>query len=90
MTSKIADGLEEVWVTSESIVIHLTIQLDSGVLRGFSCRLDSDVVAEFGELRNALSKEAYPMLYVFTVVDGHEVGSRYFIHKRNNQWTIET
>lgn len=89
VASEINDGIEELWVTSESMVIRLSISVETGRIRTFSCKLDSDVVAEAGESRNRKNNTVYPMLHIFTTKDEHLVGSRYYIEKGNDGWLID-
>ena len=83
--SEIKDGLEEVWVTSEVTAIHMTIDINSRSVTGFSCRLEPSVVAEMGQ-----SGDDYPMLCVFTESSDHKVGSRLYCKKQGRDWIIES
>lgn len=90
VASEIVDGTEELWVTSDSTVIHLSIEVHSGIVRGFSCRLGPGVVAEMGEARSDLSDEVYPMLCIFTEDDHHHASRPQFCRKYGAEWLIES
>ena len=90
VASEIVDGTEEVWVTSDSTVIHLSIEVGTSIVRGFSCRLGPGVVAEMGEARSALSKEVYPMLCIFTEDENHHATPLQFCRKYGDEWLVES
>lgn len=90
VASKIVDGTEELWVTSDSSVIHLSIEVATGIVRSFSCRLGPGVVAEMGEARSALSCEVYPMLCIFTEDENHQSSPQQFCRKYGTEWLIES
>ena len=90
VASEIIDGVEDLWVTSDSTVIHLRIDAGRGILRGFSCRLGPGVVVEMGEARSALSSEVYPMLCIFTEDDNHHASPQQFCRKHGDEWFIES
>lgn len=90
VASEIVDGTEELWVTSDSTVIHLSIEVRTGIVRGFSCRLGPGVVAEMGEVRSALSDELYPMLCIFTEDGNHHASPQQFCRKYGTEWLIES
>ena len=90
VASEIVDGTEDLWVTSDSTVIHLSIEVGTGIVRGFSCRLGPGVVAEMGEARSALSKEVYPMLCIFTEDENHHASPQQFCRKYGAEWLIES
>jgi hypothetical protein len=90
VASEIVNGTEELWVTSDSTVIHLSIEVRTGIVRGFSCRLGSGVVAEMGEARSALSTEVYPTLCIFTEDANHHVSQQQFCRKHGSEWFIES
>ncbi len=90
VASEIVDGTEDLWVTSDSTVIHLSIDVRTGTLRGFSCRLGPGVVAEMGETRSALSDEVYPALCIFTEDENHHASPQQFCRKYGTEWFIES
>lgn len=90
VSSEIVDGIEELWVTSDLTVIHMSIDVSNGVLRNFSCRLGSGVVAEMGEVRSALSGHVYPSLWIFIEDENHNTSHRQLCIKRGNEWVIES
>ena len=90
VTSEIIDGTEELWVTADSTIIHLSIDVGTGTLRGFSCRLGPGVVAEMGEARSIISGEAYPMLCIFTEDENHHASPQQFCRKYGTEWLIES
>ena len=90
VASEIVDGTEELWVTSDSTVIHLSIEVGTGIVRGFSCRLGPGVVAEMGEARSALSDEVYPMLCIFTEDENHHASPQQFCRKYGAEWLVES
>lgn len=90
VASKIVDGTEELWVTSDLTVIHLSIEVRTGIVRGFSCRLGPGVVAEMGEARCALSDVVYPMLCIFTEDENHHASPQQFCRKNGTEWLIES
>ena len=89
VASQTVDGIEELWVTSDSTVIHLSIAVKTGTLRGFSCRLGPGVVAEMGEARSALSNEMYTMLCIFTEDENQHASPQQFCRKYGAEWVIE-
>lgn len=90
VASKIADGTEELWVTSESTVIYLCIDLKKSTIRNFSCRLGPGVVAEMAEARSTISDEVYPMLCIFTEDENHHTSPQQFCRKYGTEWLIES
>ena len=90
IASEIVDGTEELWVTSDSTVIHLSIEVRTGIVRGFSCRLGPGVVAEMGESRSAISAEVYPTLCIFTEDENHHASPQKFCRKHGTEWVIES
>jgi hypothetical protein len=90
VASEIDDGTETLWVTSDSTVILLTIDVSTGKLRGFSCRLGPGVVAEMGEARSAQSPEVYPSLCIFTEDENHQASPQQFCRKYGSEWIIES
>lgn len=90
VASEIVDGTETLWVTSDSTVILLTIEVITGKVRGFSCRLGAGVVAEMGEARSALSPRVYPMLCIFTEDENHHASSQQFCRKYGAEWLVES
>jgi hypothetical protein len=90
VASEIVDGTETLWVTSDSTVILLTIDVSTGKVQGFSCRLGPGVVAEMGEARCALSPEVYPMLCIFTEDENHHASPQQFCRKFGAEWVIES
>jgi hypothetical protein len=89
VASEIVDGIEELWLTSDSTVIHLSIDVSQGVLRGFSCRLGPGVVVEMGQCRDSRSGCVYPTFCIFVEGGNHDVSSRQYCIKRGNEWFIE-
>jgi hypothetical protein len=88
--SKIDNGIEELWVTSEcSVVIHLSIDVSTGRVSGFSCRLGPGIVADMGTTTDASTNMTYPMLCIFAE---YEKGTSplQFCRKRGTQWVIES
>lgn len=90
VASEIVDGTEELRVTSDSTVIHLRIEVGTGIVRSFSCRLGPGVVAEMGEARRTLSDEVYPMLCIFTEDENHHASPQQFCRKHGTEWLIES
>jgi hypothetical protein len=90
VASEIVDGTENLWVTSDSTVILVTIDVSAGRVRGFSCRLGPGVVAEMGEVRSPLSAEVYPMLCIFMEDDNHHASPQQFCRKYGDEWVIES
>ena len=88
ISSKVEDGKEEVWVTSNTVIVLLIVDLESHALRGFSCRLDTGIVAELGESNNVVSGEKWPVLCIFVEEDGRVASPRYFCQKRGGKWSI--
>lgn len=88
--SEVVDGIEELWLTSDSTVIHLSIDVNQGVLRGFSCRLGPGVVVEMGHSRDSRSEHVYPMFCIFAEDENHGVSSRLYCIKRDHEWVIES
>lgn len=89
VSAEIKDGIEELWVTSETTVIHLSIHVDTGEVRGFSCRLGPGMVAEMGGNRDVKTGHCYPGLFIFTEDGEHRVTSRKYVSKRHGGWIIE-
>lgn len=89
VASEIVDGLESLWVSSESTVIHLSIEVESGRVIDFSCRLGTGIVAEMGEVINALSGERYPSLCIFAEDENHNSSPQQFCQKHDGVWHIE-
>ena len=89
VASEIVEGIEELWVTSDSTVIHLSIDVGTGVVRSFSCRLGPGVVAEMGETRDVVSGHAYPSLCIFTEDENHNASRQQFCTKGDDEWSIE-
>ena len=83
--AEIKDGFEEVWITSETTVIHISIDIASRSVTGFSCRLGPSVVAEMGQ-----SGDDYPSFCIFTESSDHKVGSRLYCKKQGGDWVIES
>lgn len=80
------------WVTSgtvKAVVILLIVDLESHALRGFSCRLQTGIVAELGETKDVVSGERWPSLCIFAEEDGRVASPRYFCDKRGGKWSIE-
>jgi hypothetical protein len=90
VSSEIVDGIENLWVTSDSTVILINIEVSTGIVQGFSCRLGPGVVAEMGEARSALSDEVYPMLCIFTEDENHHASPQQFCRKYGAEWLIES
>lgn len=90
ISSKVDGGKEEIWVTSDTVVVLLIVDLESHALRGFSCRLQTGIVAELGESNNVVSGERWPSLCIFVEEDGRVASPRYFCQKRGGKWSIET
>jgi hypothetical protein len=90
LASEIVDEIEELWVTSDSTVIHLSIDVSQGVLRGFSCRLGPGVVAEMGQSHNVRSGAVYPSLSVFVEDENRDISSRWYCFKRGDEWFVES
>ena len=90
VASEIVDGTETLWVTSDSTVILVTIEVSTGRVRGFSCRLGPGVVAEMGEARSALSSKVYPMLCIFAEDENHHASPQQFCRKYGTEWLIES
>ncbi|RYZ65302.1 MAG: hypothetical protein EOP09_14485 [Proteobacteria bacterium] len=89
VASEIVDGTEELWVSSDSTVIHLSIEVGTGIVRGFSCRLGPGVVAEMGETRNVVPGHVYPSLCIFTEDANHNASRQQFCTKVDDEWSIE-
>lgn len=87
--AEIKDGIEELWVTSETAVIHLSIVVDTGEVRNFSCRLAPGMVAEMGPSRDVKTGDRCPSLFIFTEDGDHQVTSRKYVAKRNGEWCVE-
>jgi hypothetical protein len=90
ISSEIVDGTENLWVTSDSTVILLTIDVSTGKVLGFSCRLGPGVVVEMGDARSALSADVYPTLCIFTEDENHHASPQQFCRKYGSEWLIET
>ena len=90
IASEIVDGTENLWVTSDSTVILLNIEVSTGKVRGFSCRLGPGVVAEMGENRNVLTGHVYPSLCIFTEDENHRASPQQFCDKRGDTWFLES
>lgn len=89
VASEIVDGIETLWVTSDSTVINLDIDVSTGVVRRFSCRLGPGVVAEMGETRDVISGHVYPSLCIFTEDENHNASRQQFCTKGDDGWSIE-
>jgi hypothetical protein len=89
ITSEIEGGRENVWVTSDEITILLIIDIDSGAVKGFSCRLGEGVVAEMGWAHHSFPMP-FPTLCIFTEDAEHNAGPRYYCNKRESGWNIES
>jgi hypothetical protein len=87
--SEIVDGIENLWVTSDSTMILLSIEVGTGIVKGFSCRLGDGVVAEMGETRNVVSGHVYPSLCIFTEDENHNASRQQFCSKGDDGWSIE-
>lgn len=90
VASEVVDGIEELWLTSDSTVIHLSIDVAQGVLRGFSCRLGPGVVVEMGHSRDSRSGRVYPSFCTFVEEGNHDVSPRRYYFKRGDEWVIES
>lgn len=92
VASNIEEGTEEVWVTSGTVgavVVLLIVDLESHALRGFSCRLQTGVVAELGETKDVVSGEGWPSLCIFAEEAGRVASLRYYCSKRGGKWSVE-
>ena len=90
VASEIVDGIESLWVTSESTIIHLSIEVATGRVINFSCRLGAGIVAEMGESRNAISDERYPSLCIFSEDENHNSSPQQFCQKHGTEWHIQS
>jgi hypothetical protein len=89
VSSEIVDGIENLWVTSDSTVILINIEVSTGIVQGFSCRLGPGVVAEMGETRNVVSGHVYPGLCIFTEDENNNASRQQFCTKGDDGWSIE-
>ena len=81
------------WITSGTVgavVVLLIVDLESHALRGFSCRLQTGIVAELGHTKNVVPCESWPSLCIFVEEDGRVASPRYFCDKRGGKWSIES
>jgi hypothetical protein len=90
IASDICDRIENLWVTNESTVIHLSIEVSTGRVINFSCRLGAGIVAEMGEARNSMTDERYPMLCIFSEDEDHNSSPQQFCRKYGSEWQIES
>ena len=90
VASEIVDGFENIWVTSESTIIHLRIEVATGRVTRFSCRLGAGIVVEMGEARNAILAEKYPMLCICSEDENHSSSPQQFCKKHGTEWHIQS
>ncbi len=88
ITAEIKDGIEELWVTSETSRILLRIAIATGEVRNFSCKLAAGRVAEMGPARDVKTGHLYPSLHIYTEDADHNVTLRKDIGKRQGEWFI--
>ena len=88
ISSATENGIEELWVTSDSTTILLTIEVETGRTTGFMCRLGPGIVAEMGGSHEAGSSITYPSLCIYRENEQNEATRQQFIRKIQGEWCI--